>query len=158
MKVCINNALQPLLLEKGVESMFTPKLVPRLGYCEFNCTLCTQVCPTQALEQLTQAQKHGFVMGKAWFDQNRCLVYAQKKNCMVCEEHCPTHDKAIRFQETTVTDRQGKQLVLKVPYVVETLCIGCGICEHICPVEGTSAIRVTGKDSRPRSGSGYGFT
>ena len=26
-----------------------PLLVPRIGYCEFNCTLCGQVCPTGAL-------------------------------------------------------------------------------------------------------------
>ncbi len=26
MKVCINNALQPLFLEKGIEGMFTPGL------------------------------------------------------------------------------------------------------------------------------------
>ncbi|MBU2628547.1 MAG: 4Fe-4S binding protein, partial [Proteobacteria bacterium] len=48
MKVCINNALQPLFLERGLEGMFTPTLVPRVGYCEFNCTLCSQVCPTGA--------------------------------------------------------------------------------------------------------------
>ena len=158
MKVCINNALQPLFFEKSMEGMFTPKLVPRLGYCEFNCTLCTQVCPTGALSRLNVEQKHAFVIGKAYFDTNKCLVYAQKKSCIVCEEHCPTHDKAIKFNEIKTRDIQGNLLVLKQPYVKEELCIGCGICEHICPVQGSSAIRVVGKDNKVPSNqykSGY---
>lgn len=148
MKVCINNALQPLFLEKGIEGMFTPVLVPRIGYCEFNCTLCSGVCPTGALEKLTLDQKHGFVIGHAFFDKNKCMVYAQEKSCIVCEEHCPVHDKAIKFNEKTVRKADGTSLVLKQPYVAEALCIGCGICEYVCPVEGRAAIRVFGKDER----------
>ena len=156
MKVCINNALQPLFLERGFDGMFTPTLVPRLGYCEFNCTLCSQVCPTGALQKLTLDQKHGFVMGKAYFDKNRCLVYAEKKSCIVCEEHCPTHDKAIKFNETITTDLSGNPIVLKQPFLVNDLCIGCGICEHICPVQGQAAIRVIGRGVENDPGSGYG--
>ena len=155
MKVCINNALQPLFLEKGFEGMFTPKLVPRLGYCEFNCTLCSQVCPTGALGRLNVKQKHAFIIGKAYFDKNKCMVYAEKKSCIVCEEHCPTHDKAIKFNEIKIRDVFGNPVVLKQPYVVEELCIGCGICEHICPVQGEAAIKVVGKDSKMVSRSGY---
>ncbi len=150
MKVCINNALQPLFLEKGLESMFTPMLVPRLGYCEFNCTLCSQVCPTGAIEKLTQNQKHAFIMGKALFDKNKCLVYAKKKECIVCEEHCPTHDKAIKFTILKTRDFNGNLIKLQQPYVVEDLCIGCGICEHICPVQGKAAIQVVGKSLKQR--------
>jgi formate hydrogenlyase subunit 6/NADH:ubiquinone oxidoreductase subunit I len=150
MKVCINNALQPLFLERGLDNMFTPVLVPRLGYCEFNCTLCTQVCPTDALKTLNLEQKHAYVLGRAWFDKNRCLVYARAVSCIVCEEHCPTHDKAIKFHDAPIMDPQGKAVILKQPYVEEALCIGCGICEYVCPVQGTSAIRVTGNDpTRP---------
>lgn len=143
MKVCINNALQPLFLEQGLASMFTPVLVPRLGYCEFNCTLCTQVCPTRALAPLTLEQKHGFVLGTAWFDKNRCIPYADKKPCIVCEEHCPVHDKAIKFDTVTVRDDQGRSIELKKPFVIQDLCIGCGICEHVCPVPGEAAVRVS---------------
>ena len=147
MKVCINNALQPLFLEQGIEGMFTPVLVPRIGYCEFNCTLCSGVCPTGALKKLNLDQKHGFVMGHAFFDKNKCMVYAQEKSCIVCEEHCPVHDKAIKFNEKTVQRADGTgMVVIKQPYVVESLCIGCGICEYVCPVQGMAAIRIFGKD------------
>lgn len=150
MKVCINNALQPLWLERGIEGMFTPVLVPRLGYCEFNCTLCSQVCPTGAIQKLTQKEKHAFVIGKAVFDKDKCLVYAQKKGCIVCEEHCPTHDKAIKFTGIQTIDLNGDMVYLKQPFVDEKLCIGCGICEHICPVEGKAAIFVEGKTNTIR--------
>ncbi|OQX84532.1 MAG: hypothetical protein B6D63_04295, partial [Candidatus Latescibacteria bacterium 4484_7] len=46
MKVCLTNGLQPTLTEAGLEGLWTPILVPRLGYCEYNCNLCSQVCPT----------------------------------------------------------------------------------------------------------------
>jgi len=59
MKVCPNNALHPALAEGGLESLWTPVLVPRIGYCEPNCTLCSQVCPTGAIWEITVAEKVG---------------------------------------------------------------------------------------------------
>lgn len=142
MKVCIQNALQPALMDSGFEGMFSPRLVPRLGYCEFNCTLCGQVCPSGAIETLTKAQKQKFVIGRAVFDKDRCLPYAKNESCIVCEEHCPTHDKAIKFREVTATGTDGEAVVIKQPHVIDRLCIGCGICENVCPLEGEAAIRV----------------
>jgi len=127
--------------------MFTPRLVPRVGYCEYNCTLCSQVCPSGALEKLSHEEKHSFVIGKAYFDKNRCLPYAAATPCMVCEEHCPTGEKAILFKQISAVDRQGNTIELKQPYIMEERCIGCGICEHNCPVEGTAAIRVVANSS-----------
>lgn len=142
MKVCLNNALQPLFLEQGVAQMFTPVLVPRLGYCEFNCTLCIQVCPTSALQPMDLAEKQAFVMGMARFDKNRCIPYADQTPCLVCEEHCPVHDKAIQLETVEIQDRTGQAVQLKLPYVVTQRCIGCGICEHVCPVQGPAGVRV----------------
>ena len=34
-------------------------LVPRIGYCEPNCVLCSQVCPTGAIWEITVAEKTG---------------------------------------------------------------------------------------------------
>jgi ferredoxin len=59
MKVCPNNALHPATLEGGVEGFWTPVLVPRIGYCEPNCVLCSQVCPTGAIWEITVAEKTG---------------------------------------------------------------------------------------------------
>jgi polyferredoxin len=38
------------------------------------------------------------------------------------------------------------QVKLQRPYVEPSLCIGCGICEHECPVSGQRAIRVTAEN------------
>ena len=142
LKVCIQNALQPVYLARGLDGVFTPRLAPRLGYCEFNCTLCGQVCPTGALRQLTLPEKHAFVIGRAVFDKNRCLPYAAATPCIVCEEHCPTPDKAIKFETATVKGPDGREIAVKRPFVVTDLCIGCGICENVCPVAGPAAVRV----------------
>ena len=151
MKVCIGNALQPTFLEAGIEGMFTPKLVSRVGYCEFNCTLCGQVCPTGAIRRLSLAEKHKAKIGHAFFDKNHCLPFAKGIPCIVCEEHCPTSDKAIKFKEATVVNDQGITVTVRQPYVVDSLCSGCGICENKCPIPGKSAILITsaGEDRDP---------
>ena len=142
MKVCIGNALQPAWLKAGLEGLFTPTLIGRIGYCEFNCTLCGQVCPTGAIRQLTREEKHHTVLGRAHFDKNRCLPYLGTP-CIVCEEHCPTPDKAIKFREIETVNSRGKKIFVRQPYVVEELCIGCGICENKCPLPGQAAVLLT---------------
>lgn len=162
MKVCIGNALHPTLLEAGIEGIFSPRLVARLGYCEFNCTLCGQVCPSGALRALPLPEKQVLKIGHAFFDRDRCLPYAKGIPCMVCEEHCPTPDKAIRFRPATVLNDQDRETEVLQPYVVDHLCIGCGICEHKCPLPDRAAIVVTAAGEArhpdralPAAGSGY---
>jgi len=143
MKVCITNGLQPTLLEAGLEGIWSPLLVPRLGYCEYRCTLCGQVCPTGAIKRLRLEEKAKVKIGLAMLDKGRCLPWAHAVPCIVCEEVCPTPKKAIWFQEARVMDRNGKPVLLKQPVVDLELCIGCGICETKCPVGGRAAIYVT---------------
>jgi polyferredoxin len=147
MKVCPNGVLQPAGLETGIEGVFAPRLVPRLvfeqTFCDYNCTLCGQVCPTGALKRLTAQEKHARPLGKAYFDRSRCLPWAMGIPCARCEEMCPTPDKAIKFLHVlTITTADGREVELQQPYVDRTLCVGCGICESNCPVPGESAIRV----------------
>lgn len=151
MKVCPTRGLQPALLESGWEAMFTPCLIPRIspgpgknmGYCEYSCNACGKVCPTRAIAGLSLEKKQKFKMGTAYFDRSKCIPWVQNVNCIVCEEHCPTPQKSIRTLEYTIPPgepRAGE--VVKRPYVVPELCIGCGICETKCPVQGEAAIRV----------------
>lgn len=143
LKVCLTNGLQPTLFESGLEGIWSPKLVSRIGYCAYNCTLCGQVCPTGAIRKLSTAEKAMIKIGLAFIDQSRCLPYAFGKNCIVCEEHCPTPKKAIWFQEKEMVSREGERIRIKQPVVDPELCIGCGICEFKCPVKDRPAIRVT---------------
>lgn len=148
MKICPNNALQPALDEAGIEGLWTPVLVPRIGYCEPTCTLCTQVCPTGAIRAVTQADKVGadgremIRVGTAFIDRSRCLPWAMGTSCIVCEEFCPVSKKAIWFVEEE-TPVRGQLVKLKKPRVDPTACNGCGACEFVCPVHDTAAVRVS---------------
>lgn len=142
MKVCITNGLQPTFLEAGLEGIWTPKLVPRIGYCEYHCTLCGQVCPTGAITKLNLQEKEKIKIGMAEIDRNRCLPYAHGTPCIVCEEVCPTPKKAIWFEKVSVAGRDGNPLQLKQPRVDLNLCVGCGVCETKCPITGNPAIFV----------------
>ena len=149
MKVCITGGLQPTLFEAGIEGIWTPVLVPKIGYCEYNCTLCGQVCPTAAIRKLTPEEKRKTVIGLAFIDPSRCIPFAQGTPCIVCEEHCPTPKKAIVFREQAVAG--GKPA--KAPVVLPDLCIGCGICETKCPIPDLAGIRITSAgESRDPSG------
>lgn len=150
MKVCPTNVIQPALLEGGFEAIWTPVLINRIGYCEYNCVLCSHVCPTGAIIPLTVEKKVGkpgtqkpLKVGTAFYDRGRCLPWAMNVECIVCEEVCPTSPKAIWFQPFELQQRDGSVKVLKRPYIDPNLCTGCGICENKCPVRDKAAVRVT---------------
>jgi ferredoxin len=143
MKVCITNGLQPTLFEAGLEGLWSPMLVPVVGYCEYRCTLCGQVCPTGAIERLPLEEKVKVKIGLAMIDKGRCLPWAHATPCIVCEEVCPTPKKAVWLEKARVRDREGREVAVQQPRVDLELCIGCGICETKCPVMDRPAIYVT---------------
>ncbi|MFC1501349.1 4Fe-4S binding protein [Elusimicrobiota bacterium] len=138
MKVCLTNVLQPAVIESGTSGIWTPKMNFNIGYCEYKCNLCTQVCPTGAIEMLNVEEKMRFIIGLAQIDKKICLPWATGEHCIVCEEHCPISDKAIKLTE----ERLANGKILKKPYVCAELCNGCGICENKCPVTPEKAIKV----------------
>jgi len=155
MRVCPTRGLQPAAFEAGIEGLWAPQLVPRMGYCVYKCTSCGQVCPSEAIEKLAFEEKQTRALGKAKFDTSRCIPWRgharfqeglaewQDCNCGTCEEACPVPGKAIRYNRF-VGKVGGKEIIIDRPYVVEDLCVGCGFCENVCPVAGDAAIRVEG--------------
>jgi polyferredoxin/NAD-dependent dihydropyrimidine dehydrogenase PreA subunit len=143
-RICASNGrcLQPDSIHNNVLELWTPVALMREGYCEYNCNLCGQVCPTEAILPLSLDQKKNTPMGLAYFDKNICIPFAQHKDCIVCEEHCPTPDKAIKFETKEVILPDGTDHLVKYPYVIKELCIGCGICEEKCPLPGAPGIFV----------------
>jgi MauM/NapG family ferredoxin protein len=138
MKVCITNGLQPSFLESGLSGIWTPRLVPEIGYCEYHCTLCGETCPTGAIPRISLDQKKGARLGVARINRSICLPWASRIECSVCEEHCPIPAKAIKLTKVEIN---GKRL--SRPAVDPSLCVGCGICQHKCPARPKRAIKVS---------------
>jgi len=135
--------LQLAGFEGGLNSIWTPILRAKTGYCEYNCNLCGAVCPTGAIQKLSLEEKQEMKMGTAHFDKTRCIPWYYGEDCLVCEEHCPLPEKAIKFQETHIITITGAEADVLLPYVDEGLCVGCGICVNRCPVEGSRGIFIT---------------
>lgn len=135
--------LQHAGLESGWEGLGTPLLHTPEGYCEYNCNLCGNVCPTGAIPSLTMDVKHQMKMGTAHFDKTHCIPWYYGDNCMVCEEHCPIPEKAIKFRKETLSTIEGRKADVLLPFVDESACIGCGICVKCCPLEAEKGIFLT---------------
>jgi ferredoxin len=146
---CPTNAIQLSVFEKGLEGLWTPVLIPRIGYCDFSCNACGQVCPVGAIPFLDLEQKRTQVIGKAYINKDRCIAWADQRDCIVCEEMCPLPEKAITIKEVIAQNPQGEDRVVLLPEVDRSRCIGCGICEHKCPLNGEAAIRVYVQPSPP---------
>ena len=146
MRVCPTGALQPALDESGLHGLFTPVVVPRLGYCQFSCNKCGQVCPVEAIPKISLEEKQKKVIGLAFIDENRCFPWADGIDCIVCEEMCPLPEKAIVLEEKQITLADGTSKMIKLPRMRREICIGCGICEYKCPRSGEAAIRVRRPD------------
>ena len=142
MRACPTGGLQPAILEAGLENLWTPLLISRIGYCDYSCNACGQVCPVQAIPSLSLEVKRETPIGRAYIDQNRCIAWADHTDCIVCEEMCPVADKAIKLIPTQFTGEDGETFTIQLPEVHRERCIGCGICEFKCPVNGEAAIRV----------------
>jgi polyferredoxin len=163
MKVCPSNAIHPALLEAGIEALWTPLVVPRIGYCQPSCVLCGQACPTGAIWEFTAREKgwrgegdapgsKPIRIGTAFYDRGRCLPWAMATDCIVCQEWCPTSPKAIYLREAEVTGAAGDLKKLRQPYIDPELCVGCGACEYACPVADRAAVSVTSVgESRSRA-------
>lgn len=126
-KVCPNNALQPMPITEGIECFETPYIIPRKANCIL-CLSCQEVCPTGAIAQVPLKQ---IKMGRAEIDKQRCIAWEDNKLCFICGEQCPV--LAIEG------DDQHR------PTVLLDKCVGCGSCEKACPVDGKAAILVLPK-------------
>jgi MauM/NapG family ferredoxin protein len=141
-RACPTGGLQTTLAEAGLEGIWTPILMPRIGYCDYSCHACGLLCPVEAIPPLTLDEKRQAVIGQAYIDEDRCIAWADGRDCIVCEEMCPVPEKAIQLEKVEIYRPDHTRATVQRPKVLRERCLGCGICEYKCPVEGGAAIRV----------------
>ena len=129
---CPNNVLRP---SSSLEHLMQPELSFERGYCRPECVRCAEVCPAGAIRPITKEEKTEYHVGTARVNRDLCVA-EDGTSCGNCARHCPVG--AIQMVEDA--DRG-----VKIPAVNEALCIGCGACEHLCPVRPVSAITVNGR-------------
>ncbi len=130
---CPSNVIRPSFLEYGLKGMLQPYLDFKVSYCSYECTKCSEVCPTGAILPLSVEEKKREQIGIARFVKKNCIVYVSNTACGACAEHCPTKSvHMIPYKDD-----------LQIPEVRPELCVGCGACEYACPVE-PKAIYVKG--------------
>ncbi|MCM1076817.1 MAG: 4Fe-4S dicluster domain-containing protein [Bacteroides sp.] len=121
---CPQKVLQVSVSEYGLLRALHPVMNYDASWCVYECTICSNLCPTEALHPLTVKEKQRSRSGLAYADRSGCISFTQGVNCGACSRRCPTG--AI----TMVTSDEGKG---PYPVVDSEKCIGCGACQYVCP-------------------------
>lgn len=131
---CPNHLLQP---SSSLTTLMQPEISFSMGYCRPECTRCSEVCPTGAIQRITPADKSSVSIGYAVVLKQNCLS-AKGESCGHCASGCPT--KAISM----ILD---SSIGHSIPSVNENKCIGCGKCEYLCPSRPLGAIYIEGRNT-----------
>ncbi len=133
---CPSDILQPSLMAYGLLGFMQPVMDYTRNFCNYDCTRCTEVCPSGAILPLAVEEKKLTQIGKVHFIKENCIVYTDNTACGSCSEHCPT--QAVHM----VAYKEG----ITIPEIDDSVCIGCGACEYACPTRPYRAIYVDGND------------
>jgi ferredoxin len=137
---CPSRVIKPALLEYGLGGMMQPRLYFDRGFCNYDCTVCGDVCPTGAILPLTKEEKNHTQAGQVQLILENCIVYNDETSCGACSEHCPT-------QAVRMVPYKG---ALTIPEINPEICVGCGGCEYVCPAIPYKAIYVEGVTTQRR--------
>ncbi len=87
---CPANIIRPSTLELGISGFLQPVVKFDDGFCNYDCKICTEVCPSHALIPIdTKEEKHRLQIGRVVFLKENCVVETQGSNCGACEYICP---------------------------------------------------------------------
>jgi formate hydrogenlyase subunit 6/NADH:ubiquinone oxidoreductase subunit I len=168
-QACPNNVLQPLGLDRGLDNLWTPRVVADWSGCEPSCSNCGQVCPTGAIRALPLEEKRVARMGLAVVDPQTCLPHAGREACQLCVDECHLagYDALEFLRVGTELDVFGEPIEgsgFLAPTVRSERCVGCGLCQTRCYQINVKSKRLltasavvveagAGKEDRLRSGS-----
>lgn len=134
---CPNGVLRP---STDLARFMQPESSYERGYCRPECTRCSEVCPTEAIRPITQADKSATQIGHAVWVKANCIPLTDGVQCGNCARHCPTG--AIQMIPSAPANPDAP----RIPAVNTERCIGCGACENLCPARPFSAIYVEGNE------------
>ncbi len=134
---CPNDVLRP---STDLLTLMQPTMSYERGYCRPECTRCSQVCPSGAIQPVQREDKSSTQIGHAVWIKKNCIPVTDGVECGNCERHCPAG--AIQMVPLDADDPLGPY----IPAVNEAVCIGCGACENLCPARPFSAIYVEGHE------------
>lgn len=131
---CPSHVLKPAFMEYGLQGIMQPTVSFEKGFCNFDCTVCGDVCPNGAILPVSMEEKHLTQMGYVVFIKENCIVYTDGTSCGACSEHCPTQAMSMVPYENGLT----------IPHVNPEICVGCGGCEYVCPARPFRAVYIEG--------------
>lgn len=151
---CPQKVLRPALREYGLDGLMQPVMDYTVSFCDYDCTLCGEVCPAGAIKPLTLDEKQSTHIGLAVYSKDDCVVSHGTLLCGVCKQACPadaitlvpdyneplTEAELETLAEMPADERTRARYRL-YPQIDPDLCIGCGACQYRCP---TKAIVVNG--------------
>lgn len=127
--------------------------------CEENCPLSPKAIYTQQCfntvrdgvltvrtitDRMIETVERDIIPDKYGTGDYYCAVEDQRKKIAANTENTVIISSDERFEEIPAAGSKIEiQVRLQRPYVDIEKCIGCGVCEHECPVSGKKAIRVS---------------
>ncbi len=135
---CPGGVLRP---SADLMRLMQPECSYEQGYCQPECTKCSDVCPAGAILPLPLEDKFSTQIGHAVWVREQCIAAQKGVRCGACARHCPVG--AISMVPLDPANPKSPE----IPVVNEERCIGCGKCEHLCPARPNSGIYVEGHET-----------
>lgn len=150
---CPTHVLQPSRTQHGLRGVMKPYMDFTQGFCNFDCNICSTVCPEGAILPIALAEKKQTQIALADFDRSYCIVQQNHTECGACTEHCPTKALYTKEEQFPACDSAKcyachacvetcPQKAISIAeaedgsaYVAidNKKCIGCGKCARVCP-------------------------
>ena len=131
-RACPTNIISHQLGSQDIAGLLTPQVSFHADYCLETCNLCTEVCPSGALQPIPLDLKVHVPLGTPFVDMDLCLL-GDDRECSHCRNYCPYEAISLQFSE---------ELYTLTPIVNLDRCPGCGACQVACPTRPQRAIVV----------------
>ena len=150
---CEGKVLVPAVGQYGLEGFMQPVVDYSRGSCVYDCNRCSNVCPPNALLPLSLEEKQLTRIGIA-------MVHGSCVGCGICASKCPANAIWIESrilmplppdapQPSAFPPRRDVETQRKAKVILD-YCIGCGVCQSVCPLPNGPAITVSGVSEQIR--------